>query len=53
MSAMASQITGVTVFYERKSPVTNEFPAPRASNAEIFQFDDLIISDMLRAKPFR
>ena len=35
MGAMASQITGLTiVYFTVYSPVTGEFPAQRASNAE-------------------
>ena len=59
MSAMASQITSLTIVYsqikgasnlrvtglcEGNSPVTGEFPAQRASNAEMFQFDDVIVA---------
>ena len=69
MSAMASQITGVSIVYsavifrprsekisnlcvtgicERNSPVTGEFPAQRASNAERIPFDDVIMDRKLR-----
>ena len=34
----------VSGFCEGNSPVTGEFPALRASNAEMFLFDDVIIS---------
>ena len=34
----------VSGFCEGNSPVTVEFPALRASNAEMFLFDDVIIS---------
>ena len=34
----------VTGLCEGNSPVTGEFPAQRASNAEKFPFDDIIIS---------
>ena len=63
MSAMASQITGVSIVCstfgygtdQRKHkssasldfvwwPVTGEFPAQEASNAEMFPFDDVIMS---------
>ena len=63
MSAMASQITSLTIVYltvysgaERKhqklrvtglfagnSLGTGEFPVKRASNAEMFPFDDVIV----------
>ena len=33
----------VTGLYEWNSPVTGEFPAPMASNAEMFSFDDVIM----------
>ena len=33
----------VTGLCEGNSPVTGEFPAQRASNAEIFPFDDVIM----------
>ena len=35
----------VTGFCAGNSPVTGEFPAQRASNAEMFPFDDVIIGD--------
>ena len=65
MSAMASQISGVSIIYstvclgnifketskfhvtglcEGNSPVTDELPAQRTSNAEMFSFDDVIMS---------
>ena len=60
MSAMASQITSLAIVYstvcsgtsklrvtghcEGNSPVTGEFPTQRASNAEMFPFDDVIMS---------
>ena len=59
MSAMASLITSLTIVYiprskktsklrvaglcEGNSPVTSEFPTQRASNAEMFPFDDVIM----------
>ena len=67
MSAMASQITSLTIVYstvysgaetnktsklrvsglcERNSPVTGEVPAQRASNAEMFPFDDVIMKSL-------
>ena len=60
MSAMASQITGVSVVYSTvclenikaprhwpflgHSPVTGEFPIQRANNSEMFPFDDVIMN---------
>ena len=60
MSAMASQITGVSVVYSTvcleniKAPrhwplwghssVTGEFPIQRANNSEMFPFDDVIMN---------
>ena len=38
MSAMVSQITGV-------SPVTGWFPSQRARDAEMFPFDDAIMTE--------
>ena len=57
MGAMASQITSLNTVYSTvysgankrnikaagNSPVTGEFPAQMASNAEMFPFDDVII----------
>ena len=57
MSTMASQITSHTTVYStiysgedqrnikalRHLPVTGEFPAQRASKAEMFPFDDMIL----------
>ena len=61
MSAMASQITSFAIVYstvcsgtsklrvtgpcEGNSPVTGEFPTQRASNAEMFPFDDVTMSE--------
>ena len=61
MSVMASQITGLTIVYpfifsrrsklrvtglcKGNSTVADEFPAQRASNAEMFPFDDVIAND--------
>ena len=36
----------VTGLCEGNSPVTGEFPAQRASNAEMFPFDDVIMCAM-------
>ena len=36
----------VTGLCEGNSPVTDEFPAQMASNAEMFPFDDVIMSEM-------
>ena len=52
MSLIASQITSLTIVYsklrvtglcERNSPVTGEFHAQRASDAEMLPFDDVIM----------
>ena len=47
MSTMASHITSLTIVYwtvcAGNSPVTGEFPAQMASNAEMFPVDDVII----------
>ena len=59
MGAIASQITSLTIVYSTvnsdadqssaglcvgNSPVTSEFPAQMASNAEMFPFDDVIMT---------
>ena len=64
MSAMASEITGVSIIYptvcsdadqrklrftglcEGNPPVNGAFPSQRASNAEMFPFDDVIMHRM-------
>ena len=68
MSAMTSQITGVTIvcqticskkilklrvtsLCERNSPVAGEFHAQRASNAEMFPIDDVIMRLFTRDTP--
>ena len=58
MDMMVSQIISLTIVYstiysgaDKKkhqsstSPVTGEFPAQMASNAEMFPFDDVIMAD--------
>ena len=38
----------VTGFWEGNSPVTGEFPTQRASNAEMFSFDDVIMGTVVK-----
>ena len=40
----------VTGLYEGNSPMTGEFPAQKASNAENFSFDDVIMIILLICK---
>ena len=40
---IASQELRTTGLCEGNSPVTGEFPSQRASNAEMFPFDDVIM----------
>ena len=37
----------VTGLFEGNSPVTGEFPAQRASDAEMFPFDDVIMKTIV------
>ena len=55
MGAMASQITSIMIVYsgvtglrEGNSLVTSEVPAQRASNAEMFPLDEVIMYDIQR-----
>ena len=46
MGAIASKITSLTIVYSNvhsDKHQTGEFPAQMASNAEMFQFDDVIM----------
>ena len=40
----------LTCFCEGNSPVTDEFPAQRASNAEMLSFDDVIMYNLIAIK---
>ena len=45
------QSSASLAFYAENSPVTSEFPAQMASNAETFPFDDVIMSNKIRILP--
>ena len=43
----------ITGFCAGNSPVTGEFPAQMASNAEIFQFEDVIMASFITMVTFQ